>query len=280
MISQSQKKGLYLVSTPIGNLGDLTIRALEILKNSELILCEDTRVSIKLLNHFNIKTQLIAFHKFNERKKTKDIMNHLMNGKIISLISDAGTPAISDPGKLLVQECISNDIPITPIPGASSVITSLSISGFSDKFIFFGFLEEKKNKLIKELEFLSKMDCSIVLFIPPKKLIKNLDTVINFFKKREIVLCGEMTKIHEEFIRCKVEDLKKIKIYDKGELTIVISEIKESINSFGFLTESDKKIIKIIIKNKSIKDIIKKFSSKKIPKKIIYDFCLKLKNEK
>ena len=280
MISQSQKKGLYLVSTPIGNLGDLTIRALEILKNSELILCEDTRVSIKLLNHFNIKTQLIAFHKFNERKKTKDIINHLMNGKIISLISDAGTPAISDPGKLLVQECISNDIPITPIPGASSVITSLSISGFSDKFIFFGFLEEKKNKLIKELEFLSKMDCSIVLFIPPKKLIKNLEIVINFFKKREIVLCREMTKIHEEFIRCKVEDLKKIKIYDKGELTIVISEIKESTNSFGFLTESDKKIIKAMLKNKSIKDIIKKFSSKKIPKKIIYDFCLKLKNEK
>ena len=280
MISQSQKKGLYLVSTPIGNLGDLTIRALEILKNSELILCEDTRVSIKLLNHFNIKTQLIAFHKFNERKKTKDIINHLMNGKIISLISDAGTPAISDPGKLLVQECISNDIPITPIPGASSVITSLSISGFSDKFIFFGFLEEKKNKLIKELEFLSKMDCSIVLFIPPKKLIKNLELVINYFKKREIVLCREMTKIHEEFIRCKVEDLKKIKIYDKGELTIVISEIKESTNSFGFLTESDKKIIKTMLKNKSIKDIIKKFSNKKIPKKIIYDSCLKLKNEK
>ena len=280
MISQSQKKGLYLVSTPIGNLGDLTIRALEILKNSELILCEDTRVSIKLLNHFNIKTQLIAFHKFNERKKTKDIMNHLMNGKIISLISDAGTPTISDPGKLLVRECISNNIPITPIPGASSVITSLSISGFSDKFVFFGFLEEKKNKLIKELEFLSKMDCSIVLFIPPKKLIKNLEIVINFFKKREIVLCREMTKIHEEFIRCKVEDLKKIKIYDKGELTIVISEIKESTNSFGFLTESDKKIIKMMLKNKSIKDIIKKFSNKKIPKKIIYDFCLKLKNEK
>ena len=280
MISQSQKKGLYLVSTPIGNLGDLTIRALEILKNSELILCEDTRVSIKLLNHFNIKTQLIAFHKFNERKKTKDIMNHLKNGKIISLISDAGTPTISDPGKLLVQECISNDIPITPIPGASSVITSLSISGFSDKFIFFGFLEEKKNKLIKDLEFLSKMDCSIVLFIPPKKLIKNLEIVINFFKKREIVLCREMTKIHEEFIRCKVEDLKKIKIYDKGELTIVISEIKESTNSFDFLTESDKKIIKMMLKNKSIKDIIKKFSNKKIPKKIIYDFCLKLKNEK
>ena len=279
MISQSQKKGLNLVSTPIGNLGDLTIRALEILRNSEIILCEDTRVSIKLLNHYNIKTQLIAFHKFNEKKKTKEIINHLIDGKIVSLISDAGTPAISDPGKILVTECIKNNIPIIPIPGASSVITSLSISSFSDKFIFYGFLQEKKNKLIKELEFLSKIDCSIVIFIPPKKLIKNLEIVINFFTKREIVLCREMTKIHEEFIRCKVEDLKKIKIYDKGELTIVISEKKESINTFNLLTESDKKIIKKMLKSKSTKDIIKKFSNKKIPKKIIYDFCLKLKNE-
>jgi len=280
MISQSQKKGLNLVSTPIGNLGDLTIRALEILKDSELILCEDTRVSIKLLNHYNIRTQLISFHKFNEKKRTKEIINHLMDGKIVSLISDAGTPAISDPGKILVKECITNNIPVTPIPGASSVLTSLSISGFSDKFIFYGFLEEKKNKLTKELKFLSKIDCSIVIFIPPKKLIKNLETIINFFSKREIVLCREMTKIHEEFIRCKVEDLKKIEIYNKGELTIVISEIKESSNPFNFLTESDKKIIKKMLKNKSIKDIVKKFTNKKIPKKTIYDFCLKLKNEK
>ena len=280
MISQSRKKGLYLVSTPIGNLGDLTIRALEILKNSDLILCEDTRVSIKLLNHYNIKTQLISFHKFNERKKTKNVIDDLIAGKIVSIISDAGTPAISDPGKILVKECISNDIPVIPIPGASSVITSLSISGFSDKFIFYGFLEEKKNKLIKELEFLSKIDYSIVIFIPPKKLIKNLENIINFFSNREIVLCREMTKIHEEFIRCKVNDLKKIKIYDKGELTIVISEIKESTISFGFLDESDKKTIKKMLKNKSIKDIIQKYSNKKIPKKVIYDFCLKLKNDK
>ena len=280
MISQSRKKGLYLVSTPIGNLGDLTIRALEILKNSDLILCEDTRVSIKLLNHYNIRTQLISFHKFNERKKTKNVIDDLMAGKIISIISDAGTPAISDPGKILVKECISNNIPVIPIPGASSVITSLSISGFSDKFIFYGFLEEKKNKLIKELEFLSKINYSIVIFIPPKKLIKNLENIINFFSNREIVLCREMTKIHEEFIRCKVNDLKKIKIYDKGELTIVISEIKESTIPFGFLDESDKKTIKRMLKNKSIKDIIQKYSNKKIPKKVIYDFCLKLKNDK
>jgi len=280
MISQSQKKGLYLVSTPIGNLGDLTIRALEILKNSDLILCEDTRVSIKLLNHYNVKTQLDSFHKFNERKKTKGIISDLEDGKIISLISDAGTPIISDPGKILVKECLSKNIPIIPIPGPSSVITALSASGFSDKFIFYGFLADKKNKFIQELEFLSKINSSIVIFIRPKKLIKNLDSIIKFFNQREVVFCREMTKIHEEFIRCNVNDIKKVNIYDKGELTVVFSEMKENINFFGFLNESDKKIIKKMLKTKSIKDILKKFSTKKIPKKTIYDLCLKLKNEK
>ena len=117
-------------------------------------MCEDTRVSIKLLNNYDVKTKLISYHKFNERKLTKNIINDLIKGKIISLISDAGTPAVSDPGKILIQECINNNIPIIPIPGASSVTTSLSISGFSDKFIFYGFLNDKKNKLVKELDFL------------------------------------------------------------------------------------------------------------------------------
>ena len=277
MISQSQKKGLYLVSTPIGNLSDITLRALEILKNSDFILCEDTRVSIKLLNNYDVKTKLISYHKFNERKLTKNIINDLIKGKIISLISDAGTPAVSDPGKILIQECINNNIPVIPIPGVSSVTTSLSISGFSDKFIFYGFLNDKKNKLVKELEFLSNIDCSIIFFIRPKKLTKNIDIVKKIFNKREIVVCREMTKIHEEFIRCKVKDIKKDDIYEKGELTIVISEIKENIKLFGFLSESDKKLIEKMVQKKSIKDIIQKFREKKIPKKIIYDFCLKLK---
>ena len=277
MISQSQKNGLYLVSTPIGNLGDITLRALEILKNSDFILCEDTRVSIKLLNNYDVKTKLISYHKFNERKLTKNIINDLIKGKIISLISDAGTPAVSDPGKILIQECINNNIPVIPIPGVSSVTTSLSISGFSDKFIFYGFLNDKKNKLVKELEFLSNIDCSIIFFIRPKKLTKNIDIIKKIFIKREIVVCREMTKIHEEFIRCKVKDIKKDDIYEKGELTIVISEIKENIKLFGFLSESDKKLIEKMVQKKSIKDIIQKFREKKIPKKIIYDFCLKLK---
>ena len=276
MISQSQKKGLYLVSTPIGNLGDLTIRALEILKNSDLILCEDTRVSIKLLNYYNIKTQLLSFHKFNEKKKSKDIIINLMGGKIISLISDAGTPAISDPGKILVKECINKDIPVIPIPGASSVITSLSISGFQTNLYFMVF-RRKKNKLTKGRTS-SKINCSIVIFIPPKKLIKNVETLINFLAKK--LFFAEKWQNYEEFIRCKVEDLKKIKISDKGELTIVISEVKENINPLGFLSESDKKIIKRMLKNKSIKDIIKIFFYKVIQKKIIYDYCLEVKNDK
>ena len=127
------------------------------------------------------------------------------------------------------------------------------------------------------MEFLSNIDCSIIFFIRPKKLTKNIDIIKKIFNKREIVVCREMTKIHEEFIRCKVKDIKKDDIYEKGELTIVISEIKENIKLFGFLSESDKKLIEKMVQKKSIKDIVEKFREKKIPKKIIYDFCLKLK---
>ena len=134
---------LYIVSTPIGNLDDITLRAINALKNSDLILCEDTRRSIKLLNHLNIKKKLISFHKFNERKKISFIIEYIKQGKILSLISDAGTPLISDPGRSLINECIKEKIEIIPIPGASSVISAMSVSGFSDQFIFYGFLPKK-----------------------------------------------------------------------------------------------------------------------------------------
>ena len=137
------KHGLYIVSTPIGNLGDITLRAIEILNKSEHIFCEDTRVSKKLLDKYHIKSKLISNHKFNEKKNVKKIIEILKTKKIVSIISDAGTPAISDPGKILIKECVSKNIPIIPIPGVSSVTTTASISGFSEKFIFFGFLSEK-----------------------------------------------------------------------------------------------------------------------------------------
>ena len=193
MISKTQKvkAGLYLVSTPIGNLEDITIRALNILRKSDIILCEDTRVSSKLLNFFEIKKKLFYYKKFNEKKSTSKLIGELQQGKILSLISDAGTPAVSDPGRILINECIDNKIPIVPIPGASSVTASASISGFSEKFIFFGFLSEKQSTMIKELEMLSKINCTIIIFASPKKFLKNLKEFQEYFKDREVVICRD-----------------------------------------------------------------------------------------
>jgi 16S rRNA (cytidine1402-2'-O)-methyltransferase len=144
--------GLYLVSTPIGNLDDITLRGLEVLKSSDIILCEDTRRSIKLLNHYKIKKKLISYHKFNEQKELQNIIEYLKEGKILSLISDAGTPTLSDPGLLLVKSCVDNEIKVTPIPGPSSVTASVSVSGFDDKYLFYGFLPKTENELIKILQ--------------------------------------------------------------------------------------------------------------------------------
>ena len=148
-------KHLYIVSTPIGNLDDITFRALETLKYSDIILCEDTRRSIKLLSHYKIKKKLISYHKFNERKQLSNIIEYFKEGKILSLISDAGTPLLSDPGRLLVNQCIENNIQVVPIPGVSSITSALSVSGFKDQFLFYGFLPKNENELVKVLNSLS-----------------------------------------------------------------------------------------------------------------------------
>ena len=162
------KKGLYLVSTPIGNLDDITLRAINTLKNSDYILCEDTRVSKILLEKYEIKSRLISNHKFNEKKNISKVLEILKAGSIVSLISDAGTPSISDPGAILVNECVKHKINIIPIPGPSSVLLAVSISGFSEKFFFYGFFPEQKKKLEEDLKNLSQLNCSIVFFISPK----------------------------------------------------------------------------------------------------------------
>tara|TARA_Y200000002_G_scaffold381088_1_gene394142 strand:- start:17 stop:868 length:852 start_codon:yes stop_codon:yes gene_type:complete len=276
--TQKLKKGLYIVSTPIGNLKDITLRAIDILKKSDLILCEDTRNSKKLLNYYDVKSKLISYHKFNERKISQKIISEIQNYNIISLISDAGTPVVSDPGKILINECVSKNIPIVPIPGVSSVTTTVSISGFSEKFIFFGFLSEKKSTFKKELEMLAKIDCSIILFSSPRKFLKNLEQFQEFFNDREIVICREMTKLHEEFIRIKVSNLKGLNLNLKGELTIIFSEKKNSIKNFNYLTESDKKMIDKMIQKKTIRDIVDFFKDRSIPKRLIYNYCLEKKN--
>ncbi len=274
------KPGLYCVATPIGNMGDITLRAIEILNQSDLILCEDTRVSKKILQKYEINKKLISNHKFNETKNLNLILEVLKDKKIVSLISDAGTPAISDPGKILVNECIKNKIDIFPIPGASAPIAGLSISGFSDNFYFCGFIPEKKNEIKKLFQNLSSLESSIIFFVSPNKLNKRIDDIKEFFFNRDVLICREISKYHEEYIRTTVKELSNINFSRKGEITVVISEIKKEKLGFKVLEESDKKKINKLIKKMSIKDIVKKISEdRKISKKLIYNYCLEIKNE-
>ncbi len=275
------KKGLYLVPTPIGNLSDITLRAIDILENSNCILCEDTRLSKNLLDKFDIKSKLISNHKFNEKKNLLKVIEMLNKGQLISLISDAGTPGISDPGAVLVKECIKNNINVFPLPGPSAVTAAVSISGFSEKYFFYGFFPEK-DKIIKEdMEMLSKITSSIVFFISPKKINKIIPQIKKYFFDRDILICREISKFFEEYIRCKIEELKIFDKNLKGEITLVISEKKNNKKDNYILKESDKIIIDKMINKLSVKEIVNLISqNNKVSKKQIYNYCLTKKNEK
>ena len=269
---------LYIVSTPIGNLDDLTIRAVEVLKDSDIILCEDTRHSLKLLNHLKIKKKLISYHKFNEKKKLDMIIRYINEGKILSLISDAGTPALSDPGRILVQSCIENNINILPIPGVSSVTTAMSVSGFKDQFLFYGFLPKKENELKKILFPLSKLSFTQVFFIPAVKINFYLSVFKQFYSDRKILIAKEMTKLHEMFYRENIDRINMFKKQLKGELTIVISDkdIKNSHIDEVTLIKKAKKYLK----KYSLKDVVELLSNEgKINKNKIYKLCLNIKKD-
>ena len=270
---------LYIVSTPIGNLDDITLRAIQVLKSSDIILCEDTRHSLKLLNHLNIKKKLISYHKFNEKKQIPNIIEYINQGKILSLISDAGTPMLSDPGKHLLHECLKNKIKITPIPGVSSVTASISVAGFEDKFLFYGFLPKRDKELEKVLTKLSNLNYSQVFFIPALKINFYLNKFKIFFNDRKIMIAKEVTKIHEFFYR---EDVKNISIFKKplkGELTVVISEQNLKINKVDNVDLIINKAKKYL-KKYSLKDTVELISNlEDTNKKKVYDICLKIKNE-
>ena len=270
---------LYIVSTPIGNLDDITLRALEVLKKSDIILCEDTRRSLKLLNHYKIKKKLVSYHKFNEKKQLTNIIKYFNEGKILSLISDAGTPLLSDPGRLLVNECIENFIKVTPVPGVSSITSALSVSGFSDKFLFYGFLPKTENELEKVLSSLSKSSFTQIFFISSKKLNFYIRAIKKFYLGRKILIAKEITKIHEAFIRDKIDELKIFKNTIKGELTIVISENESKIRIFDEVKVVNK--IKKYLKTYTLKDTVNLIlETEDINKKKVYDLCLQVKNEK
>jgi len=271
---------LYIVSTPIGNLNDITFRAIEMLKNSDIILCEDTRHSSKLLNHFKIKKKLISYHKFNEKKQVLNIIEYINQGKIISLISDAGTPLLSDPGRILVNQCIKDEIKIVPIPGVSSITTAMSVSGFKDHFLFYGFLPKKENELKKILNILSQNLFAQVFFIPALKINFYLKMFKEYFSGRKMLIAKELTKVHETLLR---EDVDQVKMFDeriKGELTVIVSEKnieKKSLDKEKIVNRAKKYLKKYSLKD-TVDLILEAEEINK--KKEVYKLCLKIKNEK
>ncbi len=216
---------LYIVATPLGNLGDMTYRAVETLRAVDLIACEDTRTSQTLLAHFDIHKPLVSYHNFNEHKITERLIKRLRAGENIALISDAGTPSISDPGFVIVREAIAQGINIVPIPGASAVITALAVSGLAtDAFIFYGFLPQTQGKRRTVIESLAERRETLIFYESPFKIHKLIDLLGEILGNRRVVLCRELTKKFEEIMRDDLEALKG-KIAGrtlKGEITIVI----------------------------------------------------------
>ena len=275
---QIVKSGLYLVSTPIGNMQDITFRALNILKKSNIILCEDTRRSGKLLSYFNIKNKTVSYHKFNEKKISNKIIDWIKSNYIVSLISDAGTPTISDPGMILIKRCIEEKINVYPIPGVSAVTTAISVSGFSDQYLFYGFLTKKEKELENILNHLSNLNFPIIFFVSAKKINFYISKLKEYFIDRKILIGKEMTKIYEEFIRSNVISVENFPETLKGELTVVISEKNHKKNNEKKISESVKIEIKKMLKKYSHRDVVEFISKKEnLPKKLVYDFSLQFK---
>ncbi|KKQ39732.1 MAG: Ribosomal RNA small subunit methyltransferase I [Candidatus Magasanikbacteria bacterium GW2011_GWA2_37_8] len=218
---------LYIVATPIGNLGDITLRALETLKSVDFVLCEDTRVTSRLLSHYEIKTPTISYHQHSEDKKVREIIDLLNKGKNLALVTDAGTPGISDPGNRLIESVINNSksIEVIPIPGPSAVVTALSISGFStDKFVFMGF-PPHKNKRQKFFKEVALAEYTVCFYESNHRILKCLKELQEFIpSESKIVICRELTKQFESIYRGTVGGLASMRIPEKGEFVLVISK--------------------------------------------------------
>ena len=258
---------LYVISTPIGNIQDISNRSLKILSESDYILCEDTRVTSKLLNFYNIKKKLISFHISNEKNKIQRIIDDLKCKKIISLVSDAGTPTLSDPGKSLISKCHDHGIKVIPVPGASAILSAVSVSGFMDNFYFCGFFPKKNNEIENFLSKIKLIKATLVFFMPARDLEKNSDYLTKFFPKSNFLIAREMTKVHETYIRDTMTNIKKyIQNNFKGEMTLVVDNLIEVASDI----DVDKEI-SLLIGKMSSKNIAEYLSKKlEISKKIIY----------
>lgn len=274
-----EKGNLYLIATPIGNLEDITLRAIKTLKEVDIIATEDTRHTLKLLNHLNISKPLISYHRHNEEIKTKELIKKLIEGKNIGLVTDAGTPGISDPGEEIVKEAIKNQINIIPIPGACAAINALISSGLSTKeFIFYGFLPLNKKLRTEKFEDIARQKKTVIIYEAPHRLSTTLNEIKEKFGNIYVVIAKELTKVHETFLRGKIEDIENNLQEIKGEYIILFEingktekeeeEIKikkltidEQYIYYKNLGFEKKEIIKKIAKNNGVKkdEIYKKF---------------------
>ena len=220
---------LYVVATPIGNLDDITLRAIKILKEVDVIIAEDTRHTLKLLNHLNISKPLVSYHRHNEEQRKEMIIDKLKNGENIAIVSDAGTPGICDPGEVLIHKCIKENIKVVPIPGACAMINALIASGISTKeFTFLGFLPLNKKLRKEKLEYIKNETKTVIIYEAPHKLKSTLEDLKEILEKRKVVIARELTKIHEEFIRGTIDEILEKADSLKGEIVLIIEGNKES----------------------------------------------------
>ena len=280
--NKEEKKGvLYVVATPIGNREDITLRALNILREVDLVAAEDTRKSGSLLAHYRIKNRLISFHEHNESARTPQLIGKLLDGKTIALVSNAGTPSVSDPGYRLIKAAIANKITVTPIPGVSAAIAAMSVSGLpTDSFVFIGFAPKKKGKRLKYLTELSAEPRPLIFYESPQRILSLMEEIMSCIGDRNAILAREMTKLHEEFVRGSVSQiLKTIRARPavKGECTLVVAgaEASEQVDAEAVKTE-----IKKALQNgqdglsEIARTIAKKYG---LPKNEVYDLALKIR---
>lgn len=259
---------LYLVATPIGNLDDITFRAINILKSVDLIAAEDTRHTLQLLNHFEIKKPLISYYKETEKIKAEVLINKLNEGKDIALVSDAGTPAISDPGEEVVKEAIKNGIKIVPIPGACALVNALIASGLNTReFIFLGFLPTNNKEKNEKIEEIKNENKTLIFYEAPHKIDNTLKILYQILGNRRVVLAREITKIHEEFIRGNLEKLVEKEQNNKGEYVIIV-EGTEKINAE-----------KIFLNNLTLEEHYKYYEKQNLDKKEIIKKIAKDRNK-
>ena len=263
---------LYLVATPIGNLEEITYRAIKILNEVDYIGAEDTRNTIKLLNHFDIKTKLISHHEHNLKQSIPKLINLLLEGNSIALVSDAGYPAISDPGYELVSAAIENDINVIPISGANACLDALIVSGITPQpFLFYGFLDHQEKKKKKELQKLKDYHDTLIFYESPHRIGKTLSTMLEIFGDRNIALCRELTKRHEEIIRGQISEVIEIVDQLKGEMVIVVAGNDQSEDQSYDENDLINQVNEYVDKGMSVKDAIKEVAKlRKINKNEVY----------